>query len=82
MISFASTEWHHIKSRGWVAMTVCDRERPRDNTGLTGKAVLIDGEKYTVRGVERRLPEWPIAKGEPIGLLVDGDPPKTEKEMI
>lgn len=68
--SFVSYGWYRIRGRGWSALVECDIERPRDNTGLIGTKVSIDGEIFECVAVERHLPLTPIAKGERIGLLV------------
>jgi hypothetical protein len=59
-----------VPGRGLVHVVACDKERPRDDTGLVGMTVVIDGEAFHCRGVERRLPSGPIREGEEIGLLV------------
>lgn len=67
---FRSERW--TKHRGLdVAIVGCDRERPRDNTGLIGETVIIDRSVYVVRAVERHLPATPISCGELIGLHVE-----------
>jgi hypothetical protein len=67
---FKSLDWYTIPGRGRVAAVECDIERPRDQPGLLGKLVIIDGETFVCIGVERRLPAGPIQPGEKIGLLV------------
>ena len=74
MIEFKSLGWTTINGRGDVAIVACDRERPREDCGLVGEAVKIDGYTYVVKGVERRLPASPIRRGEIIGLLVSWRP--------
>ncbi len=73
MIEFKALEWFEISGRGWVALVECDQERSRDQPGLTGQDVKIDGHEYTVVGVERRMPSYAIRKAEPIGLLIRGE---------
>ena len=51
-------------------MVHCDRERDRDNEGLVGEIVVIDGEYYKCLGVECWPKGGPIRRGEEIGLLV------------
>ena len=70
MIEFASKQWTLLPGRGWMAIVPCDQERPRDNPGLVGQRVLIDGQEYVVQAVGRHLPAYPIRKGELIDLLV------------
>lgn len=43
-----------------------DRAHPE----ILGQHVMIDGAVWRVVGVHRKLPSWPIDKGEKIGLLV------------
>ncbi len=76
MRSFAVVDWFHITGRGWVATTHSDRscDRFQFDADLLGTDVLLDGNQYTVRGVEQRRPGTPIGVGEPIGLLIAGQP--------
>lgn len=68
--SFVSRGWFRLRGRGWVANVECDKERDRNNPGLSGVEVEIDGERFKCVAVERYMPATPIRKGEPIGLLV------------
>jgi hypothetical protein len=55
---------------GWIAYVECDKERPRSGEAIVGR-VLIDGNVYMCRGVERmKTGDGPISKGERIGLAV------------
>lgn len=47
-----------------------DREFDRNKPECVGWPVMLAGERYTVRAVERHMPAFPIRKGETIGLLV------------
>lgn len=73
--AFHAKQWVTVKGRGLVALVGCDKERDREKTGIVGP-VLIDGEPYECTGVERRLPAFPIAPGEEIGLLVREQSPE------
>jgi hypothetical protein len=59
-------------SHKWLAYVACDKERPRDNTGLPGTVVSIDGKEFTCLDVESHKANTPLAKGESIGLVVKG----------
>jgi hypothetical protein len=67
--SYTATGWFHIKGRGDVAAVVNDEEFQRDTQHLIGERVMIDGNVYTVVGVETFCLEW-IREGAPISLLV------------
>lgn len=68
--SFVSRGWYRLRGQGWCASVECDRERPRDNSGLVGVTVMIDGEAFECIAVERHLLATPLRQGETIGLLV------------
>jgi hypothetical protein len=72
MRSFAALEWIAAPTgrQGRVAVVEADQEMERDHPDIIGQTVLIDGRQFTVRGVDRHLPNRPIAVGEQIGLLV------------
>jgi hypothetical protein len=67
---FLAISWHRLRGRGFCAIVECDKERNRDDSGLRGLVVFIDGEPFECIGVERHLPAFPIQPGERIGLLV------------
>ncbi len=68
---FVAYDWFRVRARGWAASVDCDRERPRDEPGLVGEIVTIDGEQFRCVGVQRTMPSFPIQPGEKIGLLVE-----------
>ena len=68
--TFASKGWYRVRDRGWAAIVYCDRERDRDEPGLPGTLVSIDGELFKCIGVERQPKGGTIRAGEEIGLLV------------
>lgn len=70
---FICHHWDPVLSIGRVAYVNCDRERARDGSDLMGKQVLIDGKRYTCKGVERITGDGPIRKGERIGILIEGE---------
>jgi len=62
----------HIPSKELAIVYVhSDREMPRDGPFPT--RVVLDGVTLILYGVERNLPNRPIAKGEVIGLGVSDD---------
>jgi len=69
MPRFQAMEWFE-SNRGRVAIVRCDRERPRDKSGLDGSQVLIDGAIYDCVGVACDMPATPIREGEIIALYV------------
>lgn len=68
MNDFQALEWWELRGRGWVAnIAGIDGFNPRP---LVGQQVRIDGEGYTVLGVETfALLDHGVA-GLPFGLLV------------
>ena len=54
-----------------VYMVLAPYEMSRDNPGIVGKEITLDGERCRVTGVERNLPLFPIRKGELIGIMVE-----------
>jgi hypothetical protein len=48
-----------------------DRQFDRGHPECIGWTVLLRGDLFTVRGVDRHLPATPIRPGENIGLLVE-----------
>lgn len=68
-MEYKSISTYEIKDRGKVFIVENDKDRDRDNNGLLGSEVIIDGNKYKVLGVES-LPMKTITKGQTIGLLV------------
>lgn len=69
--TFAGAEWYHLKDRGDVASVTLNRNCERNRLLETFRRVVIDGQEYTVLGVE----SWALStirKGQKIGLLVVG----------
>lgn len=62
--------WWRIKGKGWACKVACDKERDRDDPGLSGGLVRIDGELFYCIGVDRFMPAVPIQEGEGICLVV------------
>lgn len=76
---FTSHGWWRSKGRGWVAVVQCDKERPRDNSGLENTMISIDGEVFKCLSIECHKPPYPIQSGEKIGLLVSEKPKSPEE---
>lgn len=70
-LEFKSLGWHRVKGRGWLASVESDKEYDRSHPEIIGERVLIDGEEFLVKAVERFMPLPPIYPGERIGLLVE-----------
>lgn len=68
--NFHAFDWFEIAGRGRVAATKLDRDTD-DFSHVLASEVIIDGDLYRCRGVERfaHRPPWHV--GESIGLLVD-----------
>jgi hypothetical protein len=67
---FICKKWVPIFNIGFIAYVDCDKERPRKTEAVVGR-VVIDGNVYMCRGVERmKTGDGPIRKGERIGLAV------------
>lgn len=56
-------------SRGTIYFVYAEKQLNRDHPECIGWPVVIDGELREIVGVERHLPNRPIAVGEKIGLL-------------
>lgn len=74
MPQFTCLEWRDIKRVGRYAVVHCDKERPRDDSGLFGRKVLIDGVEYDCLQVSRRPMGLPMQPGEEIALMVEKYP--------
>ena len=62
---------HPMPSHGGTLLMVhCDIETPRDKSGLFGRVVEWNGERYAIAGVEAFALATPIRAGERIGILV------------
>lgn len=59
-----------IPGRGRVICVRNDKERDRENDGLRGNIVEIDGIHFRVKGVESNA-VTPIRKNAEIGLLIE-----------
>lgn len=69
-IAFKAIRMEWLPQVGTIAIVPCDRERSRDDSGIPD-IVDIDGRPYRVLGnPPLRHMAGPIAKGEPIGLIV------------
>ena len=69
MGKFIAIEWYYNKNIGTVAVVKNNETVHRKDHHLLNEIVLIDGEEYTIIGVESYLRPI-IFKGEKIGLLV------------
>jgi hypothetical protein len=69
MREYKAVDWHRVTGRGDVANVLNDEEYENGKSHLIGEKVLIDGQVYTVAGVEAFALRI-IPKGSPIGLLV------------
>ena len=68
-LAFRSIRRGLDQKRGQYAIVACDAERDRDNSGLVGETVTVDGERFLCAGVERHALAFPmIAEGEEIAL--------------
>ena len=67
---FKATGGYDLPGRGRVITVVNDKPRDRNDDGLKGNLVEIDGEVFLVKGVES-FAVTPIRKGTEIGLLVE-----------
>lgn len=77
MIKFENAERFEIPGRGLLFAVSNPTEHVRDTNPFLGTVVMINGDKYFVRGVETFA--VPIIRvGKPIGLLVK---PYTEGEQ-
>lgn len=70
LLNFTEGEWFLISGRGNVFAT----KMPEDfDSSLLNKEVLINGHKYTVKGVEKfAVVDDSLYKGRKVGLLVRG----------
>lgn len=68
-MEYKSLDTFEIKGKGKVFVVENDKDRNRDNNDLVGSEVIIDGQKYNVKGIESHAIQK-IAKGQKIGLLV------------
>jgi hypothetical protein len=68
--AFVCVSWHLVREPIWLALVECDRERPRMQTGLPGRYVLIDGKRFRCISVESESSREPIRQGERIGVVV------------
>jgi hypothetical protein len=68
-MEYKSLDTYEVKGRGKVFVVKNDKDRDRDKNDLIGSAVIIDGMKYLVLGVESFAVQK-IAQGDKIGLLV------------
>lgn len=69
MRHFTAEAWYKVAGRGDVASVRNDEEYENGKGHLVGEKVLIDGQVYTVKGVEAYC-LMTIRRGSPIGLLV------------
>jgi hypothetical protein len=69
IIQYKSLDTFEIKGIGKIFVVENDKDRNRDNNDLFGSKVIIDGQKYKVKGIESFAIQK-IAKGDKIGLLV------------
>ena len=66
---FHAVRWERLKG-AFCAIVLCDKERPRDESGLVGVLVLIDDESFECIRVWAHKPGFPMWPGEEIGLEV------------
>jgi len=69
-MEYKSINKYQLKDKGTVFAVKSEKDRRRDNNDLLGSIVLIDGNKYIVKGVESTGLAI-ISIGQEIGLLVD-----------
>ncbi len=69
MLEYQSISSHTIIGRGQVFVVINDKDRNSENTGLIGETVKIDGESYSIRGVEYQGYKG-LRKGAQIALVV------------
>jgi len=69
-MEYKSINKYQLKDKGTVFAVKSEKDRRRDNNDLLGSTVLIDGNKYFVKGVESTGLAI-ISIGQEIGLLVD-----------
>lgn len=71
---FSAEEWFNVPRAGWVAIVRSGIERDRQNAGLIGQDVDIDGKVYRCVGLDTWALGTPITANERIGLLISGEP--------
>lgn len=70
-LEFTEGEWHYISGRGHVFATKMPRDYP---VSFLGKEVIIEGNKYIVRGIEMfAVADTSLFKGRDVGILVRGN---------
>lgn len=79
MLKFHAEDWFEIAGRGRVASVRNPQRYDREACPYIGQVVEIDGERFTVLGVES-FAISPIREGAPIGLLVGPPPPSPGEE--
>jgi hypothetical protein len=67
---FTALDWFHLNGRGDVAVVTLDRDCQRSEMLTLFARVRIDGNEYTVKGIESFAVEQQ-RKGWTIGLLVE-----------
>ena len=70
MTEYKSLDKAEIKGRGTVYIVENDKDRFRDNTGLIGTEIILDGRNCIIKGIESFL-TLKIHKGDKIGLMVE-----------
>ena len=76
---FRGAEWYEIPGRGHAARVMLNPARRREEIAaeLSGKIVVIDGERCFVRGVEGFSINAPLFE---IGIWVERNPRKKAEE--
>lgn len=67
-MEYKSLDTYELKGRGKIFIVENDKDRDTSNNDLIGSKVIIDGQQYTVKGVESFTLQK-INKGQKIGLL-------------